>query len=265
MIRELGYYVAANPGVDVDIAAADKARSSISATLAAVLAEADTAGATRPVLTSGQSSRLRWVPEHLDLTINVPADGASMFAAMRQVLDVGESLAAEGRLLVVPGLPEIVAVRDWACQQVAAQLAGSSPSPWPGTAQERFETEVRAQTAPPSSWDPTTVTGADRPAVAADDGNRIIAVNRLLADQLGWDPDDLVGRRVVTIVPPRLREAHVAGFTRHLATGEAHVLGLPLELPVLAADGSELMFRFVIEQVSDDFRKAVYVAWMERV
>ncbi len=58
-----------------------------------------------------------------------------------------------------------------------------------------------------------------RGVVAADDANRIIAIRDPLAELPGWRPGDLVGRRVVTLIPPALREAHVAGFTRHLTTG----------------------------------------------
>jgi PAS domain S-box-containing protein len=39
--------------------------------------------------------------------------------------------------------------------------------------------------------------------IAADDANRIVAVSRPLARLLGWRPEDLAGRRVVTVVPPR--------------------------------------------------------------
>ena len=265
MIRELGYYLASNPGPDLDIAAADKARSTISATLASVLEQATAAGATRPVLPEGVPGRLPWVPEHLDLSLTVPADGSWMFAAMQDVLDFAEILAVDGQMLLRPGLPEIVAVRDWACEQVIAQLAGIPPTPWPGTAQQRFETEVRASTATGGQWDPAAVTGAAGPAVAADDANRIVAVSQPLAELLGWQRDDLVGRRVVTIVPPRLREAHVAGFSRHLSTGEAHLLGIPLDLPVLTADGAEIVCRVVIELASADAGRAVYVARMEPI
>jgi hypothetical protein len=45
-----------------------------------------------------------------------------------------------------------------------------------------------------------------------------------LVAALGWDPTELVGRRVVTVIPPASREARVAGFSRHLSTGEAHVI-----------------------------------------
>jgi small neutral amino acid transporter SnatA (MarC family) len=74
--------------------------------------------------------------------------------------------------------------------------------------------------------------------------------------------ENLVGRRVVTLIPLRLREAHVAGFTRHLTTGESHVLGVPLILPVLRADGTEIMCHFLIERAPQLSKRSVYVAWI---
>ncbi len=68
---------------------------------------------------------------------------------------------------------------------------------------------------------------------------------------------------MVTLIPKRLREAHVAGFTRHLTTGEAHVLDVPLVLPVLRADGTELPASFLVQQAPTAAGRAVYVAWME--
>ena len=65
----------------------------------------------------------------------------------------------------------------------------------------------------------------------------------------------------MTIIPPQLREAHVAGFTRHLATGEAHVLGVPLRLPVLRADGTEVECDYLVER-ADSPGRTVYLAWI---
>jgi PAS domain S-box-containing protein len=120
----------------------------------------------------------------------------------------------------------------------------------------------RAGDGPAQAWDASAVRDADRGVVAADDANRIIAVSRPLAAELGWEVDDLVGRRVVALIPPPLREAHVAGFSRHLHTGEAHVLGVPLRLPVLRADGSEVECDFLIEQADADGGRPVYLAWI---
>ncbi len=63
-------------------------------------------------------------------------------------------------------------------------------------------------------------------------------------------------------MPHRYREAHVAGFTRHLTTGEAHALGIPLDLPVLHADGHEIVCTFLIERVNAARGRSVYVAWL---
>lgn len=84
-------------------------------------------------------------------------------------------------------------------------------------------------------------------------------------DLLGWDADDLVGRRVVTVIPPALREAHVAGFSRHLSTGEAHVLGIPVELPVLRRDGTEILCRFLVEAAPAEFGRNVYLATIDPI
>jgi len=112
-------------------------------------------------------------------------------------------------------------------------------------------------------WGVGIVCSAVRPVVAADDSNRIVAVSPAMADLLGWAVDDLVGRRVVTLIPPRLREAHVAGFSRHLSTGEAHLLWIPLELPVLRADGTEIRCAVLIEQAAAEPGRRLHLAWFE--
>jgi PAS domain S-box-containing protein len=128
---------------------------------------------------------------------------------------------------------------------------------------ERYETDQRRLNGRGEPvWDATLVRDSDRGVVAADDTNRIVAVSRPLAALLGWQVDDLVGRRVVTLIPPALREAHVAGFSRHLSTGEAHVLGRPVDLPVLRSDGTQVMCRFLVERAPTNPGRSVYVAWI---
>ena len=90
----------------------------------------------------------------------------------------------------------------------------------------------------------------------------LVAVSGPAADLLPWTVEELTGRRVVSVVPERLREAHVAGFARHLTTGEAHVLGIDITLPVLRRDGDELLCSFFIERAPAGPGRAVYVAWL---
>jgi PAS domain S-box-containing protein len=264
LLRELALYCAAHDEVQVDLSAANEAHTAVSTAVSTHLRHADGEGLAVNPLPPGHPSPLPPVPERVDLDLEVAAGHGPAFAALQDALDVAERLAAGGRLLARPGLPEIVAVRDWVADQVIAQLAGAPPNPWPGTAQERFETAAPPGPGPePAHWDAGEVTDSSRGVVAADDANRIIAVSRPLARMLGWRVEDLVGRRVVTIIPPRLREAHVAGFSTHLSTGQAHVLGVPLRLPALHADGRELDCDYLVEAVPAGSGRSVYLAWIE--
>lgn len=261
ILRELVLYLAEHEDVTVDLAAADMARSLVSTAVEGAVDHAQQSGTAKPAVPHGHPSPLPWVPLDLTLELSVPDDAASGFAALQDALDVAEGLAVAGKLLVRPALPEVVAVRDWLCEQVIAQLVGTAPAPWAGTAQERFETAIRdREHRDELQWDATAVLEADGGMVAADDANRIVAVSRSLAELVGWDVEDLIGRRVVTLIPARLREAHVAGFSRHLSTGESHILGVSLELPVLRMDGTEVLCRFLVEQVGGTAGRSIYLA-----
>ncbi len=199
----------------------------------------------------------------LDVVLTTGSVHRSDVNAFQDALDLGQRLAGEGRLLVRPALDELVALRDWACDQMVAQAAGIPASAWDGST-TRPAVPVPSPYLLPD-WDDTAVRTSERAVVAADDSNRLIAVSQAAAAVLGGTPDDLIGRRITTIIPPRLRDQHVAGFTRHLATGEAHVLGVELELPVLRLDGREVMRRLMIEQVTAPAGRQVYVAWLSPV
>lgn len=269
LLRELVLYLAAHdaaPSSRPDMAAADEARTLIWTALLSAVDHARAEGTARNPLPPGHPTSLPEAPESVDLVLHVPPRLGAAFGALQDALDLGERLAVDGLLLARPGLPEVVAVRDWACEQVVAQLAGVAPAPWAGTDQERFTRLVHDRADPDlPDWDASVVTGSDRGVVAADDANRILAVSEALARTTGWEPAELVGRRVVVLVPPALREAHVAGFTRHLSTGQAHVLGVELELPVLRRDGSEVPCHFLLERAEVSSGRPVYLAWISPV
>ena len=265
LLRELALYGQEHPEdapTPERFALADRARAWISTRVVAEL-ERHAARPDAPRHLRTPTGVLPDAATQMDLDLHVAPDAAVAFAALQDLLDTAERLAAAGKLLARPGLPELVAVRDWACEQGIAQLTGVLPSPWPGTAQERFTTEVRDRhRSQPPDWDATVVTEAASGAVAADDANRIIAVSPSLAALLGWAVDELIGRRVVALIPPELREAHVAGFTRHLTSGSTSILGVPLRLPVLRADGAIVQSDVLIEQAPSATGRAVYIAWI---
>jgi PAS domain S-box-containing protein len=267
VLRELVLYLAEH-GEAVPLAPdpvlVDEARHLVWAALVAEVDRARAEGRASSPLPEGHPTSLPEVPESVDLRLSLRPGIGPAFAAFQDALDLGEQLAVQDLLLVRPGLPEIIAVRDWLCEQVVAQLAGVAPAPWGGTDQSRFTDLVhdRADPARPV-WDSAVVTESERGVVAADDANRIIAISPSLARTLGWAPEDIVGRRVVALVPPQLREAHVAGFSRHLSTGQASVLGVDLELPALHRDGRQIPCHFRVERANVSVGRPVYLAWIE--
>jgi PAS domain S-box-containing protein len=214
-------------------------------------------------LEAADAARTRISEAVVAVEVHVRRGEAEAFARLQDVLDHGERLAHAGELLLRPGLPEIVAVRDWACEQVIAQSAGSPPARWVGVDDERFATVD--STVSISGWSDSSLSRTNLGAIAVDDANRIVAINQRLLQVLGWNEADLVGQRVVAIVPPRFREAHVAGFSRHLSTGAARALDVPLRLPVLRADGTEVECEFLIHAERTPIGRTMYIAQIEPI
>lgn len=170
-----------------------------------------------------------------DLAVDLPLAVVDDLRALRSVLDDAEARARAGQMLAHPGLPEVRRLLHWCCEEMERQAAGDAPTAW--------QPISSADAAPPRTaptWDAAEVTAATTGVVAADDSNRIIAVSAPAAELLGWSAEELVGRRVTTIVPPELREAHIAGFTRYLTSGVGSVIGQEVALPALRRDGQRV-------------------------
>lgn len=234
-LRETGQPPA--PAADTSrLAAAERAQGRLAGTVAAAASQAQ--------------------GEHLDVSMRVPRDGLADFDDLRAVLGDALVLAARGRLLARPALPELRALRTWCLDQVTAAAAGEPGTAWEG-ATEVLDDDLAL---PLAVFDASTALDPHRAALAADDGNRILAVTPPAAELLGWEVDELVGQRLVAIIPPRLREAHVASFTRLLLSGEPRLLGRPVQLPALRRDGSEVELSVVITNLRTSDGRLVFVA-----
>ena len=194
--------------------------------------EAIMAGATGPAMSAER------------LLLRVPIDAVQSFRVLDELLEDARTLAWSGDLLSPPTQPEVRAMRRWICGQVAEQSASQAPTPWTGISPD----------APPPvggstlEWDPEAVAGSDQALLAADDANRILAVSRPALRMLRYDASaDLVGRRLLSIIPARFHQAHVAGFTLHLTNGRGPLLGNRVDVPVLRGDGTEQVMGLLIE------------------
>lgn len=169
------------------------------------------------------------------LTLRIPRSSVAHFDLLDEMLEDAVELADLGELLSPPTQPEIRVMRQWLCEQIRTQLDGRSGLAWVSP------TDVRAPELPaPLDWDPAEVDDSPRALLAADDANLIIAASRSAVAALGYaDADALVGQRLISIIPLRYHQAHIAGFTLHLVNGRSPLLGHRVTVPVVRADGTE--------------------------
>ncbi|MGW5326981.1 PAS domain-containing protein [Streptomyces sp. NPDC004014] len=187
--------------------------------------------------------------------VQMPVDAQEAVLTLDRTLDAANEAASQGRLLTRPALPQIRAATRWLLGQITGQLGGQDPTAWTAAPREPSATPPELD-----SWDPGRLQASSTPTIAADDGNRIIAVNATAAELLGWQPGDLIGQRITAIIPEHLRERHIAAFTSLLLTGEPHILGCPVTMPALHHDGRLVKISLCIQTQEATDGRSVFVA-----
>ena len=86
--------------------------------------------------------------------------------------------------------------------------------------------------------------------IVAESSGQILFANRAACALLGWAAGDLVGQAVSVLVPARLRDAHETGFRRYSESGEGHIIGVPIRLSALRADGHEVAIELLISELN---------------
>lgn len=183
--------------------------------------------------------------DHADLEIQLPTRSASAALERLALIDEGDRLAEEGRLLLPSALPEIAQCRRWMMSEIIGQASGNEPTPWAG-----LQTLDRTVAPEGISAADEQLIGSELPwTFVADQDNRIQFAGAEAAAALGWDPADLAGRRVTTLVPAELRERHLVGFTRYQLTRAAVLMGKPVAVNALRRDGSTVPVTLLLREM----------------
>ena len=192
----------------------------------------------------------------VQLNVEAPGD----FAVLQGILDDARRLSISGELLIVPSLPEIVSLRNWLCGEVVEQAAGAAPKPWTlhMSADDAADAEV-------PDWDASILPSSDEAWLVGDDHNRIVAASATALTMLGWSSEELVGQRLLVVIPHHLREAHIASFTRSAVSGEAPLLGQPLPLAALTQGGQQIPITLTLTRHSARRGRCVYLARLKPV
>lgn len=170
----------------------------------------------------------------VDIDVPFPPSAVQGARDRLAMVDEAHRLALDGQMLALPSVPEITLCRSWLMGEIQRQMRGEVPTPWHLPAPVDVEHEWRPLSAAELA-DVASMTGA---VIIGDDSNRIIHASEDVEGLLGWAVHDLVGRRLTTIIPPALREAHLVGFTRFQLTGEGPILGQRITVPAWRSDGT---------------------------
>lgn len=168
--------------------------------------------------------------------LRVEKEALDHFITLHQVLDGALELADRGELLTPPVQPEVRLMRRWICEQVWIQGEGGGASPWRSDPDAESPISITEL-----GWDPAGVDLSEHAVIACDDSNHVVGISDSALAALGYaDRADLVGQRLIRIIPWRFHQAHVAGFTLHLANGRSPLLGHRVAVPMVRADGTEI-------------------------
>ncbi len=193
-----------------------------------------------------------------ELVLRVPAATVAHFETLDALLARAIREAGSGSFLSPPTQPEIDEMRQWFCHEVARQAAGDlTATPWVA------RTDVRATLADQAELTATyaSLADVDEPLLATNEASIIVAASPAALDVLGYErADDLLGRRVIVVVPARFHQAHITGTTLNATNGRDKLLGVPITVPMLRADGVEVQVDIEVRPQRLDNDHRVFVA-----
>jgi anti-sigma regulatory factor (Ser/Thr protein kinase) len=193
-----------------------------------------------------------------EVVLRIPVTSVRHFGTLDELLRSAIAEARAGRFLSPPTQPEIDEMRQWMCAEVARQAGGdTTATPW------LARTDVRATLVDQAALTATYahLAAVDEPLLATDEASIIVAASQPALVLLGYrNPGELLGRRVIVVVPARFHQAHIAGTTLHVTNGRDNLLNVPINVPMVRADGTEVPVRIEVrsERLDDDHR--VFVA-----
>jgi PAS domain S-box-containing protein len=172
------------------------------------------------------------------VTLRIPTSSVPHFLVLDDLLVRAVDAAQDGRLLSPPTQPEMAEMREWLCGEVVRQAGAAEPTPW------LARTDVRTVLDPASARAQVIgrLVDTDQAMIATDDTSVIVAVTPSVIAFLGYAAEsDLLGRRILAVVPARFHQAHIAGTTLHVTNGRDALLNQWITAPMVRADGTEVL------------------------
>jgi PAS domain S-box-containing protein len=177
-----------------------------------------------------------------ELVVDIPATVVPYFDTLNTLLKSAIAAARTGSLLSPPTQPEIDEMRQWLCTEVARQGAGDrTATPWVARTDVRA-TFLHVTEQPAQTGQYPGLADAGEAVLATDEASVIVVASAAALEILGYSSaDELLGRRVLVVVPSQFHQAHIAGTTMNATNGRDTLLAVPIRVPMVRADGTEVL------------------------
>jgi len=204
---------------------------------------AEAAAPSGPAGEVARSGQAAWVEhpaaegadQRAALWLPVKAEGKTFGAFGVFAADAAVLSAHQDALTTIAGLIAL------ACERIAAGMPARFARPV-------VATDSPAEAGPSVSYLLGTVPDA---VVGMGLDGRILYWNRAAETLTGYSQQQAVGQPVTMIMPERFRAAHLRGMARHIETGEARVIGRPVELVVVHVEGHEVPVELSLSRVDE--------------
>lgn len=177
-----------------------------------------------------------------ELVVDIPVSVVPYFDILNTLLTSAIAQARAGALLSPPTQPEMAEMRQWLCTEVARQGAGDrTATPWVA------RTDVRATFLEPAELPGqhgpyAEFADAEGAVLVTDEESVIVVASAAALVILGYSSaDELLGRRVLVVVPSQFHQAHIAGTTMNATNGRDNLLAVPIRVPMVRADATEVL------------------------
>src|SRR6266852_410621 len=180
-----------------------------------------------------------------------PDDIANLFHESTVALVSGKSIETEARLRRADGQYHWFSIRK---TLAVSRSQNSEPSLRTLIACEDIEERKQEESARRYSEEQhrLVVETASDAVVSIDESSTILLANPATTRVFGYDPAELIGKPLTTLMPEFLRKLHEAGFKRYLATGQRHINWQGTELTGLRKNGQEFPVEVSFGELTKD-------------
>ena len=194
---------------------------------------------TRPADRVDALLRASWIDSLLAGVVAIAATGGMALLLGRRMAPPLRRLAAAGEAVTAGADPDAVAWPTDGVHEVRRTAAAFQEMAI--RARDRLQ-EIRAREARLEA----VMDGAVNGIVSIDALGRIRYVNRALLEMFGYGREDLLGRNVSILSPEPHASAHDDYLRAYARTGQARILGRPIEVEAVRADGARFPVRLAV-------------------